>query len=351
MQNSYIKSALTLAKVFQRENPGARCMATNNDSTSTDTVLYVVVVVVAVLVASVLAPVVWSATRGSGEETETDHPTVSVITLRGGTSQTNAASMVEDLREARTNESVEAVVLRIDSGGGPVTSSEELYLAVNRTAQEMPVVTYVEGLAASGGYYTIAPSDAIYVKPSSQVGSVGVVATIPEIVEQSNDARQVFIRSGPNKQVTTVDEIRDVVESFQNAFLDTVMKHRGDELSLSEREVGQAGVYIGTRAVENGFADDVGSLESAIQRAAEESDAIEGTNYTVRYREPVTPTGGLFFIDDGSVERRDGNVVYVDTTSRSNDEFVKPVRFYAVYGIPEGAIADDPSEVTTNESN
>ena len=323
-------------------------MATGSDSASTKTVLYVVVVVVAVLVSTVLAPVVWNATQSSDEDSDT--PSVAVITLRGGTTSNNVASIREDLRQARNNDSTEAVVLRIDSGGGPVASSEEIYLAVNRTAQEMPVVAYVEGVAASGGYFAIAPATAIYVKPSSVVGSVGVVATVPEVVELQNQQRQLFIRSGPDKQIISVDEIRNIVESFQNAFVGTVMKHRGDDLSLSEEEVSRAGVYTGTQAVENGFADEVGSLESAIQRAAEESEDIEGDNYNVYYKEPPEMLFGLLFAE-ADVEKRDGNIIYVDRGDETETEFEQPVKFYAVWGIPEEYTTDGNREVSINETN
>jgi protease-4 len=316
----------------------------HNDSTSTSTVVYVVVVVVAVLVASVLAPVVWSATQGSDGA---DRSTVSVITLRGGTGSANVASVADDLREARNNDSVEAVVLRMDSGGGPVGSSEELYMEVNRTAQEMPVVAYVEGTAASGGYYGIAPADAIYVKPSSVVGSVGVIATVPEIIERQNDIGQVVIRSGPDKATLTVDEVRTTVEEFQNTFVGTVMKHRGDELTVSETEVARAGVYTGTHAVENGFADEIGSLDSAIERAANESEEIEGDNYDVEYKEPVVPSFGLFLFEE-DVDRQDGKILVVERTGETDDEFVQPVKYYAVWGVLEDRTVNGQQEVTTN---
>jgi len=319
-------------------------MAMHNDSTSTSTVVYVVVVVVAVLVASVLAPVVWSATQGSDGA---DRSTVSVITLRGGTGSANVASVADDLREARNNESTEAVVLRMDSSGGPVGSSEELYMAVNRTAQEMPVVAYVEGTAASGGYYGIAPADAIYVKPSSVVGSVGVIATVPEIIERQNDIGQVVIRSGPDKATLTVDEVRTTVEEFQNTFVGTVMKHRGDELTVSETEVSRAGVYTGTHAVENGFADEIGSLDSAIERAANESEEIEGDSYDVEYKEPVVPSFGLFLFEE-DVDRQDGKILVVERTGETDDEFVQPVKYYAVWGVLEDRTVNGQQEVTTN---
>lgn len=348
MYNHYIKFGFSLEKLHESGGLPGVCMVNGNDSTATKTVLYVVVVVVAVLISTVLAPVVWSATQPSGDGEE--RATVEVITLRGGTTSANAAAISEDLREARTNASTEAVVLRIDSGGGPVTSSEELYLAVNRTAQEMPVVAYVEGVAASGGYMTVLPADAIYVKPSSIVGSVGVVATIPAIVEQSNQAAGLQIRSGPNKQIQTVDEIRNIVEDFQNSFVGSVMRHRGDRLDVSETEISRAGVYTGAQAVQNGVVDEIGSLESAIQRAAEESEAIEGDEYDVHYNEPPDIGIGII-LAQSDVQKTEGDIVVVDRGSGASDDFEQPVKFYAVWGIHENRLADGNTEVTANETN
>jgi len=320
-------------------------MAASSESTSATTVLYVVVVVVAVLVATVLAPVVYSATTGSGDS---EDPSVAVLTLRGGTSGANVAAISEDLRQARNNDSIEAVVMRVDSPGGGVTSSEEFYLAMNRTAAEMPVVTYVEGYAASGGYFGIAPSDAIYVKPSSLVGSVGVVATLPSALESQNAQVRSTLRTGPDKQLQTVDSVREELELLQNSFVGTVMKHRGDNLTLSRTEVSNAATYRGTEAVQNGFADEIGTLESAIQHAATEADGIEGDSYGVYYKEPPSVTASIILARN-DVESTNGSIVYVDQSEEdTGTDFVPPVRYYAVYGIPESAVENQ--EVVTNET-
>lgn len=320
-------------------------MGTNTDPNSSTTVLYVIVVVVAVLIASVLAPVVWSVTGTSGDDEE--HASVAVVTLRGGTSPANVAAVSNQLRQARNNDSIGAVVLRIDSSGGAVTSSEEFYLAVNRTAAEMPVVTYVEGYAASGAYFGIAPSDAIYVKPSSYVGSIGVVASItPSMLEQNNALNSRAMQTGPNKAITSVDRVREELELLQNAFTNTVMTHRGDELTLSREEVEHARIYRGTEAVQNGFADRMGTLESAIQRAAEESDQIDDA-YDVHYMDQPDITVGIVLAQE-EVQAVNGSVVYVEPAQ--SEEFVQPVRYYAIYGIPADAVPDE-EEVTVNATS
>ncbi len=303
-------------------------MSSERGTAASSVAVYAVVIAAALVTVAVLAPALASVAQ-----TTDDDPTVSVITLRGGTGDQTVNSVTEDLREARTNASVEAVVLRIDSPGGPVDSSEEFYLAVNRTASEMPVVAYVEGSAASGGYFGIAPSDEILVKPSSTVGSIGVIVSAPlSAVERAGQQSETFVRSGPDKAQISKDGIREDIEVLQDAFVGTVMQHRGDELTLTEEEVASGDVYLGPEAVENGFADSVGDLDAAIERAAALSPEIEGDQYNVDYGQ--TNIGISISLSAADLERVDGNIIYVDRAEPSGTEFVQPVEYYAVWGIP-----------------
>lgn len=307
---------------------------------SARTTAYVVAVVLALVTAAVLAPVVWNV-ASAGEDDR-----VVVVTLRGETNDENVNRVVSQLRAARNDARVEAVVLRVDSPGGPVDSSEEFYLAVNRTASEMPVVAYVEGLAASGGYYGIVPSDTIFVKPSSTVGSVGVIVQAPlSAIEDAGREREAFVRSGPDKSQLSVDELRNDIEILQQAFLGTVTYHRGDVLTLSEREIASGGVFLGATAVENGFADRIGDVGSAVQRAAELADGIEGDSYEVVYYSS-SPAQPSLFTEADRVERIDG-IVYVQP-SDTGPEFVQPVEYYAIWGIPVRE-ATGPGRVNATE--
>lgn len=301
--------------------------------------LYVVAIVGAVLTASVLAPVAWNTVQDTGETDEQQVSTVTVLTLRGGTGSANVNAIGEQLREARNNETVEAVVIRIDSSGGPVSSSEELYLHVNRTAREKPVVAYVEGAAASGGYFGISPVDEIFVKPSSSVGSIGVIVSAPlSAVERAEEQREVFLRTGPDKAQISKDGLREDLETLQNAFVGTVMRHRGDELTLSRQQVANGSIYLGTQAVQNGFADRIGGLEAAISAAADRAN-LEPGSYDVTYREqPQFGLASLFA--RAEVERVNGSIVYIDRgeASETGTEFVQPVRYYAVWGVPADAV-------------
>jgi protease-4 len=221
---------------------------------------YVLFVVVGVVVGLALAPVAWNATSSEG--------TVAVVPLAGTIDGSSSASVSVMLQRARNDPDVKAVVLLVNSGGGGAAASEELYLQSKRTAAEMPVVTSVDASAASGAYYTIAPSDHIYAKPASTIGSVGVLATSPQPLEPTG----LVATTGPNK-LTGGDEreFNYILESLGNAFIGAVFEQRGDRIELSRTELEQARIYSGSQAVSNGLADSIGGRQAAIEHAADEA--------------------------------------------------------------------------------
>ena len=306
-------------------------MLGTNKQFSAMTASYVIAITVALVIAVIFAPVVWNGVPSGGD----DDPSVAVVDFRGGTTDANVNGIKQDLREIRANDSIDAVVLRIDSSGGPVDSSEELYLAVNRTTEEMPVVAYVEGTAASGGYYGIAPADEIVVKPSSNVGSIGVIVQAPlRLIEQAGQQSEAFVRSGPDKAQISKDGLREDIEVLQRSFVGTVMQHRSDELSVTRAEVANGDTYLGTQAVENGFADRIGDSELAIERAAALADSIEGDQYDVVYLGGGAAAFNAIIVPAGATTvQGENNVTYL-VHPEDETTFREPVKYYAVWGVP-----------------
>jgi len=233
---------------------------------------YTVIVIVALLVGAAVGPAITSSLVSPDER-----GTVAVVTIEGPIMGSSADNVARELRTVRQNDSIDAVVLRIDSGGGGVAASEAQYRAVKRLAREKPVVTSVRGIAASGAYYTALPSDEIYATPGALVGSVGVRALIPR-----QDGVPAPVTTGPDKVGgLTQDDIRAQIDTLKRSFVDTVSAERGDRLELSRTQLSNAKVYSGAAAVENGLADGVGGLETAIAAAAQQA-GLE--NYSVVYR-------------------------------------------------------------------
>ncbi|MFC7096799.1 S49 family peptidase [Halobaculum marinum] len=238
---------------------------------------YVVFVALGVVLGALVAPFAYDAATATGG-------TVAVVPVEGAIDGESAAGVAAMLREARQNPSVDAVVIVTNSGGGGAAASEELYLQAKRTAAAKPLVASVDSTAASGAYYTIAPADAIYVKPASVVGSVGVVATLPQDLEPND----VVGTTGPNK-LSGADqrEFLYVLESLHRAFVGAVIAQRGDALQISRAELEQARVYSGGQAVAVGLADEIGGREAAIRDAANRAGL---DSYNVRVLRPDNGT-------------------------------------------------------------
>ncbi len=223
---------------------------------------YVLVLIIGIVLGLQVAPVVSDVVQPPNEGT------VAVIPLSGAIDGSNAQSVVDRLEQADRDPEIDAVVLWLNSGGGGASPSESIYLKVRRVAGTMPVVVSVDSMAASGAYYAAAPADVVYAKPSSLVGSIGVYLTVPQQYEPIEDV----IQSGPNK-LGGADrrEWFYKTEAVTRAFLNAVETHRDDRLALSREELAYAKLYTGSEAVSHGLADDIGGMEAAIERAAQEA--------------------------------------------------------------------------------
>ncbi|MFD1585432.1 S49 family peptidase [Halorientalis brevis] len=288
----------------------------------------VVFAVIGMLVGGALVPYAWNAATASDG-------TVAVIEVHGLITEDTATTAVDDLREARRNESIEAVVLDVNTRGGLASSSEQLYLAVKRTEQQMPVAVSVTGMAASGGYYTSAPADKIFVSPATVVGSIGVKGPVPP-----QGAPDGQITTGPDKSTSaTQAEARRRVETMRRAFVGAVFEERGEKLELSRTELSHAKVYSGTRGVELGLADGVGGLDAAINYAAEQAELSD--YQTARMRSPAqSPLSQLGLNASGA-----------SGAERLNATDLETGRYYMVYGQLNAPTAADTTEVTSNATN
>ncbi|KDE59477.1 signal peptide peptidase [Halostagnicola sp. A56] len=240
-----------------------------------------VVALLAIAAGALVAPQVYAF--GSGGE-----GTVKVVEVSGMIDSDTSQQFEDELREARHNDSVEAVVLEVDSGGGQPASSERMYTAVERTTDEMPVTAYVDSMGASGAYYAMVPADRIYVSPSSAVGSVGVTGPAPTPTGPSAG------QSGPDKGSLHPEDDRAGSELIQETFIDSVMEQRGDKISLDREEVAHARTYYGVEAVGNGYADEIGTLDDAIHDAA---DSAGLDSYNLEFNRSESSDVGLLGLE------------------------------------------------------
>lgn len=193
-------------------------------------------------------------------------PQVGIIRLSYEIGGLSTYEITEQLKYARENPAIKGVVVVMNSPGGSAAFSEELFLDVLNTRKELPVVASIDLLAASGAYYMAAAADEIYAKPTSSVGSVGVIASLPGDVFIEED----LLTTGPYKAFGgTRDGYVRQIERAKFAFLDAVRIGRGERLSIDLEDLSRAEIYTGVQALDYGMIDGLASGEEAIRRAAE----------------------------------------------------------------------------------
>lgn len=222
----------------------------------------IVLAVVAAVVVGVVAVTLLFGFPGSAADDSADG-TVAVVTIEGSIMAPLDEDLEDELSEIRANDSIDAVVLKMDTPGGQPATTERMYMAIQRTSEEMPVLASVQDMSASAGYYMMLPAEDIYVLPTSQIGSVGLAAGAPQ------PSPPVEGPSGPDKRGSNVIHTWAQQEALGDVFIETVMEQRGDRIELSREEVSTAQVFLGVNSVDNGFADEIGSLEDAVADAAE----------------------------------------------------------------------------------
>ena len=180
--------------------------------------------------------------------------------------QTTVDDIVKALTSAREDNSIKAVVLEIDSPGGYVVTTEQIYLDVLRLREKKPVVASVKAMAASGGYYIAVAANYIYAQPTSLVGSVGARSSLPEPegLDETSLTTGLFKASGGSKRSAIAD-----LEMVRQEFVSAVTSQRGSRLKITEEKLSQAELYFGVESLRYGMIDAIGTRTDAIEKAAE----------------------------------------------------------------------------------
>ncbi len=225
-------------------------------------------------------------TTGSGDK-------IAVVELRGMI--TSAEDIVRQFKKYRENQSIKAVLLRIDSPGGSAVASQEMYEEVKKTRDSgKPVVVSMGSLAASGGYYVACGSSRLVANPGTLTGSIGVISEFLQLHEVLDkigiDVKT--IKSGKMKdagsqtrKMTVEDQkyFQSLLDDVHDQFIEVVETERKlnheDALALADGRV-----FTGKQALQYGLVDTLGTFEDAIIIAAELA-GIDGEPAIVRERE------------------------------------------------------------------
>lgn len=236
------------------------------------------------------------------------------------------------LTKYRDDENIKAIVIQMDSPGGVVGPSQEIYAAIKKVREEYkkPVVVVSTGLMASGAYYAAVAADKIVVAPGTMMGSIGVImefANLEKLYDWANISRYT-ITSGKYKDSGA--EYRamrdDERELFQNMINDVYAQFRTtvkEGRKLSDEVMDQYAdgrVFTGQQGVQYGFADQVGMTDDAIQIAADLAGL--GKDFEI-FELPKKRPSFFDLIMSSEEEDEDATVLFKNSTERTIKKLLK----------------------------
>jgi protease-4 len=201
---------------------------------------------------------------------------VAVLQIEGAID--DSQTVLAELKRFKDMPWVKAVVVRIDSPGGAVAPTQEIFEEILRSKKQKPFIASMGGMATSGGYYIAAACDKIMANPGTLTGSIGVIMQLTNVEElmKKVGVRGVNVKSGPNKDIGSPFQplspegreiLQSLVDNVHSQFVTAVAKGRGME-EAKVRKLADGRIYSGAQAHQLGLIDQFGTLQDAIELAA-----------------------------------------------------------------------------------
>ena len=186
---------------------------------------------------------------------------------------------IADLTYFRGNDKIKGILLRIDSPGGAVGASQEIFEEVKRTNLVKPVVASLGSVAASGGYYAALGAERILASPGTITGSMGVIIKFPNLQELFDKIgyQAMVVKSGPMKDIGSpnrpmTDEELTMLQELIDTTLDQFILAVAESRSMTEAEVrplADGRIFSGQQALEHGLIDGLGNFTDGVTAVAE----------------------------------------------------------------------------------
>jgi protease-4 len=250
---------------------------------------------------------------------------IAVIKIEGIIDNKLAEDVSRQIKAAKEDKAVKAVIFRTNSPGGGIAASDRIYDQISRFRAEAnkPAVAFMETVAASGGLYTSCACDKIIAEPTTITGSIGVIMghlVLQELFEQKLGIKPVIVKSGMKKdwptsfEPVTEDQIQYINEKLispaYERFVNIVAKSRKDVLAIEQiRVLADGSIYNATEALENKLIDEIGYMQEAIALAKSLAKITDAR--VVEYEKPFSFES---FLDAKSIFRLDRDAIYEFTT-------------------------------------
>ena len=201
----------------------------------------------------------------------------------------NPGKVTKDLRKLREDESVKAVVLRVNSPGGSAFGSEEIWREVTLLKEKKPVIVSMGDYAASGGYYISCAADWIVAQPTTLTGSIGIFGRIPNAEKLLNDKLGIHFDGVKTNKLADLGDMTRPFNEEEKALMQNMINHGyelftqrcadGRKMPIDElKKIAEGRVWTGEMAKDLKLVDELGGIDRAIAVAAERAE-IE--DYTV----------------------------------------------------------------------
>ena len=202
---------------------------------------------------------------------------VGYVTIAGAI--TSSEKIIEQIDIFKDDGSVKAIVLRVNSPGGGVSPSQEIYDEVKAAAAVKPVVVSMGSVAASGGYYIAVPAQRILANPGTITGSIGVIMQFTNVEELLGKVglKSQVVKSGLHKDIgspvrpmSSADReiLQSLIDDVYAQFVQAVAESRQMEPE-KVRQLADGRIFTGRQALEAGLVDELGGYQDAIRVAAE----------------------------------------------------------------------------------
>lgn len=236
---------------------------------------------------------------------------IGVLEVEGVIREAPAKKWLKSLKQFREDDSIKAIVLRINSPGGAVAPSQELYSEIQKTAATKPVVASMASVAASGGYYIAVAAPKIFANPGTITGSIGVImefANLEKLYDWAKISR-FSIKTGKFKDAGADYRKMDPEERrLLQAMIDSTLVDfkaavaRGRKLKPEQVDaVADGRVFSGSQAKAAGLVDELGGIQEALAAAAKQAK-IEGEPRVV-YPQKTERGGIIRLLLEGLGER------------------------------------------------
>jgi protease-4 len=225
-----------------------------------------------------------------------------LVNIEGMIHSQQADNVYRQLDTARRDRNVKALIVRVNSPGGTISGSDRIYQEINRYREDtgQPVVAFMEGVAASGGYYASVACDKIVAEPTAVTGSIGVVMSyfvLQELLENKLGIQPVFLAEGEKKDWPSsfrkpaqeeLDYIQErLLTPAYERFVSIVEEGRADTLSAEQvKKLADGSIYGAPRALAEKLIDQIGYLDDAIT-TVKTLASVENAQ-VVEYRRPFS---------------------------------------------------------------